>query len=97
MNPHLLELASRHGALKVRIAAQRDALARHAAPLEVAFAVADKAVSGLDWAKQHPAVVGGAVAALAILKPRRAWRWTKRGVFLWRGWQSLRNSLLGGR
>lgn len=97
MNPRLLELATRHGELKARIAMQRQALAVHFAPLETALGVADRAVSGVDWLKAHPAAIVSAVAALVVLRPRRAWRWAKRGVMLWRGWQGLRNSLLGGR
>ena len=93
MNERLLELATRQGMLKARIDAQRQTLAQHAEPLESAFADADKAVAGVDWVKQNPLPVGVAVAVLAILKPSRAWRWAKRGVFVWRGWQGLRNSL----
>lgn len=97
MNQRLLELAMRRGALTTRIEAQRQTLAVHAHPLEGAFGVADKALLGVDWLKQHPAAVAAAVAALAILKPRGAWRWAKRGVFVWRGWQSVRNLLAGER
>lgn len=93
MNERLLELASRQGMLKARIEAQRQMLGQHALPLESAFAVADKAVAGVDWVKKNPLPVGVAVAVLAILKPSRAWRWAKRGIFVWRGWQNLRNSL----
>lgn len=97
MNEHLLELARRHGALKARIDAQRVELAQHARPLAAAFGAADKAVDGVDWLKHNPVVVGAAVAVLAILKPARAWRWAKRGIFVWRGWKKVKNSLTGGR
>ena len=94
MTPRLLELATRHGALKARIDAQRLLLARHAAPLENALAVGDKALDGVDWIKHHPAEVGLAVAVVVMTGPKRAWRWTKRGIFVWRGWQSLKKSLV---
>jgi hypothetical protein len=94
MTPRLLELATRHGALKARIDAQRLLLARHAAPLENALAVGDKALDGVDWIKHHPAEVGLAVAVVVLTGPKRAWRWTKRGIFVWRGWQSLKKSLV---
>ncbi len=93
MNARLLELATRHGALKARIDAQRLQLARHSAPLESALSVGDKALDGIDWIKHHPAEVGVAIAVVVISGPKRAWRWTKRGIFVWRGWQSLKNSL----
>ena len=93
MNGRLLELATRHGVLKARIDAQRLELARHAAPLEKALAVGDKALEGVDWLKHHPVAVGAAVAALVIARPKRAWRWARRGIFVWRGWQTLKNTL----
>jgi hypothetical protein len=97
MNPKLLELATRHGALKVRIDEQRRLLGQHAIPLEAALARGDTVLRGVDWLKHHPAAVGIAVAAAVIARPQRAWRWAKRGVFIWRGWQTVRNSLFGAR
>jgi hypothetical protein len=97
MNPQRLKLAMRHGALRARIDAQRLALGQHVWPLEAACVVADKGIAGVDWLKQHPLPVGVAVAVLAILKPSRAWRWAKRGVFLWRSWKTVRNTLVSSR
>mgnify|MGYP000235149453 CR=1 FL=1 len=93
MNARLLELATRHGALKARIDAQRLQLAQHSAPLENALVFGDKALSGVEWIKHHPTEVGLAAAVLVISGPKRAWRWTRRGIFVWRGWQNLKKSL----
>jgi len=93
MNGRLLELATRRGVLKARIDAQRLQLARHAEPLEKALAAGDKVVDGVEWLKHHPAVVGTAVAAVVVMRPKRAWRWAKRGIFVWRGWQALKTTL----
>ena len=95
MNSRLLELAERHGALKVRIEAQRRALAEHSAPLEAALAGGDAVLRGVDWLKHHPVAVAVAVAAAVAIRPRRALRWAQRGFFLWRGWQTIRQSLFG--
>lgn len=97
MNPKLLELATRHGALQARIAEQRRQLARHAAPLEAALAKGDAVLDGVDWLKQHPVAVGAAVAAVAVVRPKRAWRWGRRGFFLWRSWQAVKSRLAGVR
>ncbi len=35
----------------------------------------------------------GPVAA----SPKRAWRWSRRAFFVWRGWRTVRNSLLAVR
>lgn len=93
MNARALELATRHGALKVRIAAQRDALAAQAQPLKSALAKADVVMEGADWLKHHPAAIGLAVAAVVVARPARAWRWAKRGFVVWRGWQAFRDAL----
>lgn len=97
MNPKLLELATRHGALRARIDEQRRVLARHAVPLEAAFARGDDVLKGVDWLKHHPLAVGVAVATAVIVRPRRALRWFQRGFLLWRGWKAVRKSLLNSR
>lgn len=97
MNPKLLELATRHGALKARIDEQRRQLARHVEPLQGALAKGDTVLKGVDWLKHHPAAVGVAVAAAVIARPKRAWRWGRRSFLLWRGWQALKSAVAGGR
>ncbi len=97
MSSSRLEVAVRHGALRARIAAQREDLNKHIAPLETALGGADKALAGVDWLKHHPAAVVAAVAVLVVASPKRAWRWTKRGFVVWRGWQTVRKSLFRAR
>lgn len=94
MNERLLELAQRHGALKAHIEAQRRQLRQAVVPLESALGRGDAVLQGVDWLKHHPAAVGAAVAAVVLARPGRAWRWAKRGFFLWRSWQALRASVL---
>ena len=93
MNDKLLQLASRQGALKARIEAQRHTLAELAVPLENALARGDAVLQGVDWLKHHPLAIGAAVLAVVVARPRRAWRWAKRGFMVWRSWQGIRNLL----
>jgi len=93
MSDKLLQLATRQGALKARIEAQRRTLAEQAVPLENALARGDAVLQGVDWLKHHPLAIGAAVAAVVVARPRRAWRWAKRGFFVWRSWQGIRNLL----
>ncbi|RIX48458.1 MAG: hypothetical protein D3M94_06130 [Rhodocyclales bacterium GT-UBC] len=93
MNAKSLELAMRHGALKVRIEQQRQVLAQQVLPLESALARGDALLQGVDWLKHHPAAVGVALAAVVASGPKRAWRWARRGFFFWRGWQAVRRSI----
>ncbi len=95
MNDKALALAMRHGALRARIDEQRRLLQQQVAPLEALMARGDAAVQGIGWLKQHPGAIVAAVAALVVIRPKAAWRWAKRGVFVWRGWQAVRNSLAG--
>jgi hypothetical protein len=92
-----VDFALRHGALRESIAAQRKALASHAGPLESALGNVDRALVGVDWLKAHPEVVGVAVAIAVAVSPKRTWRWSKRAFLVWRGWRSVRNSLLAAR
>jgi hypothetical protein len=92
-----LELAHRHGALRARIDAQRAELARHVWPVETALAGADRIRDGVEWLKAHPEAVAAVTVTVVVVSPKRAWRWGKRGYVLWRGWQTVRKSLLSSR
>lgn len=94
MTQKQIELAARRGAICARIAAQRQALSYHSGGLSTLLEKGDLALRGIDWMKQNPLAVGVAAAVLAILRPRRAFRWARRGFFLWQGWRNLRNRLL---
>jgi hypothetical protein len=93
MNPKLLELATRRGGLQARIDEQRRTLGRNTQPLESVFAKGDAVLEGVGWLKQHPGAVAAVVAVAAILRPKRAWRWGRRGFFVWQGWQAIRKKL----
>ena len=93
MNRKALLLATRHGALKVRIDEQRRLLSKEVEPIKNALARGDQVLKGVDWLKHHPAAVGLAVTAVVVARPRRAWRWAQRSFFLWRGWQAIKKSL----
>ena len=89
----LLELAERRGELTAHIAMQRMAIAGHSRPVERVLGRADQAVRGISWLNRHPQIVLAFVAGIVIVRPRRAWRWAKRGFFVWRGWKALRAQL----
>ena len=97
MSDRTHELTLRQGELRARIAIQRNALAEHSTGLERVLGIADKALAGVDWVKAHPEVVGVTVAVVVVVSPARTWRWGRRAFFVWRGWRSVRTSLLGTR
>lgn len=95
MNSDLIALAEKRGELKARIAMQRDALAQNVWPVENLLGLGDRAVDGVHWMKRHPGAVGVAVLALVVTRPRRAWRWARRGFVAWRSFHKLRDRLRG--
>jgi hypothetical protein len=98
MNRRLNELHLRRGRLLERIATQRASLGRDTLPVRASLYRADRLIGGVrsvaDYLKQHPSVMGLAVAALFIIKRDRAWRWAKRGFFAWRTWRLVRDKFL---
>jgi len=94
MNPQLIDIGIRRGRLLERIASQRSALVRQMEPVHSVLNVADRGLAGLRsgtaYVKRHPGLAVAAFAVLAIAKPRRAWRWARRGFIAWRTWSALR-------
>jgi hypothetical protein len=87
VNRRLAEIRARRELLLARSAVQRDALAllvqRWRAPLDLA----DRGFRVVQYAREHPGAVLLAVAALAALSPKRAFRWARRAVVFWRGYR----------
>lgn len=96
MNQQLNELHLRRGRLLERIASQRSALAEHVAPVHAALDSTDRFFGRIHAAvyylKTHP--IGSAaltLAAVYIVKPRRAWRWAARAFSTWQTWRLMRD------
>lgn len=89
-----VEIALKRGRLQERIAAQRATLKAQVVPIAGALATADRAVAvgraGIAYVRTHPLQVGVAFALLAILRPRRVWRWSRRAFVVWGTWRKLR-------
>lgn len=87
MTHHQPTLAQRRTALQARSAALRERLGGHGQALQPALRVADTALAATRWLKAHPQVVIGALVAVALLKPGKAWRW---GTSAWGLWRTVR-------
>lgn len=81
--------AQRREQLLMRSAALRLQFAHDSHALDAPLALADRVRDSLLWLRGHPGLVGGAVVALVVLRPRQAWRWAARGWWSWRLWQRL--------
>ena len=94
MNAHQgAALVARQQALLVRSMVLRSRLAADAAVLQRPLALLDRARQAWTWLRVHPEVPIAALVLVAVLRPRRAWRW---GWRLWWGWRTL-NRLPGWR
>ncbi|HET7776214.1 MAG TPA: YqjK-like family protein [Azospira sp.] len=93
MNQRLLELAHKRGRLTARIQAQREALAQDSWPLAASLGAADTGALGLRWLKAHPGTVGAGLALSFILRPKRVFRWLRRGYLGWKAYAALRQRL----
>ncbi|MDA0191640.1 MAG: YqjK family protein [Proteobacteria bacterium] len=97
MNSRLIEIGVRRGRLLERIAAQRAELAGGLRPFGAALRTTDRMLAsvraGGDYVRAHPATFATLLAGLALLRPRRVWRWSKRGFFAWRVWRAVRTQL----
>ena len=94
-----IELALKRGRLQERIAAQRATLAAQMGPIVATLGTADRTItlgrSGIEYVRTHPLAVGAALAVLAALRPKRAWRWGRRAFLAWTAWRKLRVQLEG--
>lgn len=93
MDQRRVDLALRRGELLAQIRQQRADLAQFTPPLIGLLDKVDKVGAGVHWLKNHPAAVAASVFALVVSRPRRAWRWAKRSLAVWRGWSTLRQRL----
>ena len=88
-------LMERQQALIARSAVLRERMAHDAAPLAASLERADRLLDTLRWLRAHAGVPALGAAAVALWRPRKAWRWAARAWKLWRGWQRLRRLLKG--
>lgn len=97
MNQKLIDIAIERGRLIERSSNQRQLLEQQLQPLGAGLSSADRVIAGVrkgsDYVKQHPEMVAAGVVVLVVLQPRRVWRWSKRGFFVWRTWRMLRQQM----
>jgi hypothetical protein len=86
MNERRLRLALKRERLVERSRALRREAVAQSAALEPMLRVGDRIRSGADWVRANPGTVAAFVVGIAVIRPRRAWRW---GMRLWSGWRLL--------
>lgn len=84
---HEREIARRRDALVARSAGLRRDLVADAEVLRTPLWLADKVWTAWRWLKANPDAVAAGVVVVAIVQPRRAWRFAR---LAWRGWRTWR-------
>ena len=96
MQQRLIELQLQRGRLLERIAHQRDALGQQTEPVVRVLQLGDRVSDIADQCKrtviENPLTTAAVLGAILLLRPRRVMRWTQRGFFAWRSWNTLRSA-----
>jgi hypothetical protein len=80
----LIELAERRTRLQARAQAEREALASTIEHVDQVAGLVQRLRVIVDEVRSRPWIVGGGVALLFALKPRRALGWLAKGWSAWR-------------
>jgi len=89
----IAEIRARRERLIAEAARQRRNVAARYVSLRGPASVVASGLNVIDWLRQHPLVIGAAVAAVVVVRPRRALSLAARGVFLWRALRTIRGFL----
>ena len=95
MNAKRIELAERRAALVARAAIQRAELLQALAPWRRPLAVVDQCLAPVRYIGSHPALLVGAMAFMAVIRPKRMARWLQSGWWVWRTARAVKQGLRG--
>lgn len=84
------QLSAHHSNLLARCAVQRQQLATSAEEIEHELGRLDRGVAVVRRVLRHPAMIGGAIAVVALVGPKRLLRLATNGLM----WYSTARSLL---
>ncbi len=93
MNSTTLELALKKQRLQIASETLRTEFGLCAAGLAPAFSGADRVVEGARWLRRNPEIAVAAGVGLAVIRPKRAWRWARRAFVGWQAWRRLSDFL----
>ena len=90
MSQRFDQLSAHHSNLLARCAVQRQQLAESAEEIEHELGRLDRGVAVVRRVLRHPAMIGGAIAVVALIGPKRLLRFATSGLM----WYSTARSLL---
>ncbi|HET9446093.1 MAG TPA: YqjK-like family protein [Steroidobacteraceae bacterium] len=77
------QLHAHHSNLLARIAIQRRQLGDTAEEIEHELGRVDRGIAAVRRVLSSPALIGGAIAVVALVGPRRLLRWSTRGLMMY--------------
>jgi pterin-4a-carbinolamine dehydratase len=90
MNQRLVELALKRQRLQLRAGAQRLELRQQLTAYAPVVKFADQVRAGIEYVKHHPHWLVGIAVAVVVARPRRAFRWLRRGFVAWQLYRRVR-------
>jgi hypothetical protein len=89
----LEEIRARRAYLLARAAVERERVVLQLHAWEAPLALVDKSLVAARYVRSNPQWIVGALILFAVLRPRRAFAWARRGLVAWRTWRWLMSSL----
>ena len=83
MSQRFDQLSAHHSSLLARIAVQRRQLGQTAEEIELELGRVDRGLAAVRRVLSSPVLIGGAIAVVALVGPRRLIRWGTRGLMLY--------------
>ena len=77
------QLNAHHSHLLARIAVQRRHLAETSEEIEHELGRVDRGIAAVRRVLSSPALIGGAIAVVALVGPRRLLRWSTKGLMFY--------------
>jgi YqjK-like protein len=77
------QLSAHHSNLLARCAVQRRQLGESGEEIEHELGKLDRGVAVVRSVLRHPAMIGGAIAVVALVGPKRLLRWATSGLMLY--------------
>ena len=89
------DLRDKRARLLVRAALEREQLSAQLDAWRAPLALLDRGVATARQVRRHPEWLVAVAVVIALVRPRRALAWARRGFILWRTWRWVSDAARG--